>query len=407
MIRKFPSRRLLREVLLGLRYMKPVTHPSDPPTLRCSGERTRSLTPGAPLERISIELSRHCNLRCLYCYSQASSVDPGGLTDDETRRIVAEAAELGSRLVSIVAGGEPLLRRSVTEQGQSLIDYCNELGCYCYLYTNCTLVTPKVASFLRERDVSVVGKLNSLRESVQDELVGMRGAAKRIWNGIDALLEAGLTTTLPSRLALETIVCPVNYEEIPTLWHWMRTRNVVPEIEIPTLHGRALEHLRDVAFEPSEAPRKYEALFDELARIDRETYGFQWNPHPPFPGASCRLFENNCYINAQGGVQPCAGVDSTIARLRVGSFEHTGLPLATVVTLPAFRALREVRQRIAAPCRDCELLTECYGCRGAAYQATGDIFAADPVCWRSREPRTAAPCVSRCQSPVDCPSRTP
>lgn len=317
---------------------------------------------------------------------------------------MSEAAELGACLVSIVAGGEPLLRKSMTTDGQSLIDHCNGLGCYCYLYTNCTLVSPRVAAFLIQRDVSVVGKLNSLQDSIQDDLVGTRGAAKLIRNGIEALLDAGFASTHPSRLALETIICPRNYEEIPTLWHWMRSRNIVPEVEIPTLHGRAVDHLSDIAFEPAEASRKYEALFKELARIDRESYGYHWEPRPPFPGASCRLFENNCYINAQGGVQPCAGVDRPIANLRVGAFQAEGLTLATIVTLPAFRRMREVRQRVAAPCRDCDLLTECYGCRGAAYQATGDMFAADPVCWRPAAARVV-PCTNPPQDRARCLNR--
>jgi len=376
-----------------------------PPKLCERSGRTRNLEPGAPLERISLEISHQCNLRCRYCYAAASSHDHPGLTDDELQRIVAEAVKLGACLVSIVAGGEPLLRPSMTTAGQALIDFANALGCYCYLYTNCTLVTPRVADFLRSRDVSVVGKLNSLRESVQDNLAGARGSAQLIRRGIDGLLDAGFASTNPSRLALETIICPRNYDELPEIWHWMRARNIVPEVEIPTLHGRALEHLADIAFTPEEAPRKYEELFNELARIDREFYGYTWEAHPPFPAASCRLFENNCYINARGGVQPCAGVDCTLAQLRVGDFERDGLPLAEIVKLPQFTSLREVRQRVHQPCRGCKLSHECYGCRGAAYQATGDMFAPDPVCWRRPTLTSAAQSVAECHRGACGPRR--
>ena len=370
---------------------------SSPPNICSRSTRTRCVKPGSPLERISLELSRHCNLQCRYCYTQASQRDRGGLSDLELRRIISEAVELGASLVSIVAGGEPLLRPSITAEGESIIDHANGVGCYCYLYTNCTLINRHSAQFLWSRDVSVVGKLNSLDERVQDDLVGVRGSARLIRRGIDTLLEAGFASTNPSRLALETIICPRNYEEIPILWHWMRSRNIVPEIEIPTLHGRALDHMNDIAFDAAEAPQKYEALFRELARIDRETYGFEWEPHPPFPGASCRLFENNCYINAQGGVQPCAGVDCALGWLRVADHAADGQPLSEIVKTPAFLALREVRSRVLSPCRDCDLLAECYGCRGAAFHATGNMFAADPVCWRA--PKVAKPALGTASTP--------
>lgn len=354
---------------------------SSPPALRSRSERTRAVVEGAPLERISLELSRHCNLRCCYCYAQASLRDPGGLSDDELVRVVDQAVAVGACLVSIVAGGEPLLRPSMTISGRSLIDVANQRGCYCYLYTNCTLIDRRAAAFIAARDVSLVGKLNSLVDSVQDDLVGVPGSSLRIRRGIDALLDAGLAAQCPSRLALETIICPRNYEEIPTLWHFMRARNIVPEVEIPTLHGRALDHRSQVSFDPSEASEKYRVLFCELARIDRDYYGYQWEPHPPFPAAACRLFENNLYINAQGGVQPCAGVDLPLATLDLGRGE--GIPLRDIVELPAFLALREVRSRVEGACRECELNAECYGCRGAAFHATGNPFAADPVCWRA------------------------
>lgn len=350
---------------------------------------------GAPLERISLELSRHCNLRCCYCYARASLRDPGGLSDEELSLVVEQAVELGACLISIVAGGEPLLRPSMTMLGRSLVDVANQRGCYCYLYTNCTLIDRRGAGFFAARDVSIVGKLNSLVDTVQDELVGVPGSSLRIRRGIDALLDAGLAEQSPSRLALETIICPRNYEEIPALWHFMRTRNIVPEVEIPTLHGRARDHRSQVSFEPDEAPEKYRALFRELARIDRDYYGYDWQPHPPFPAAACRLFETNLYINAQGNVQPCAGVDLPLATLDLG--RGVGIPLRDIVKLPGVTAMRDVRNRVEGACRECDLKRECYGCRGAAFHATGNLFAADPVCWRTNNAGchlADGPCVS-------------
>lgn len=356
-----------------------------PPSIRSRSERTRVPAEGTPLKRMSIEIARRCNLKCTYCYTEATATHAGGLSDAELRAIVDDAVAIGACLVSIVAGGESLMRDSILVDGESLIDHANRRGCYCYLYTNCTLLRGPEARWLYSRDVSVVGKFNSPRDDVQDALVGVKGAAKRIRRGVEALVEAGFAKE--GRLALETIICPQNYDDLPEMWRWMRRQGIIPEVEIPTIHGRAAVHNASLTFDEAEAPAKYKALFEELLRIDETEFGFTWIPHPPFPAGSCTLFETNCYVNDRGGVQPCAGVDKELGIIgRDGS-------LADIVTTAEFQGVRRARHRVSEPCASCDLIDVCYGCRGASYHATGDMFAADPVCWRSADvipPKRAA-----------------
>jgi radical SAM protein with 4Fe4S-binding SPASM domain len=47
------------------------------------------------------------------------------------------------------------------------------------------------------------------------------------------------------------------------------------------------------------------------------------------------------------------------------------------------RNLKNYREMIKGACASCEKSSECYGCRGAAYQLTGDYLASDPTCWRN------------------------
>ena len=355
-----------------------------------------------------MEISRTCNLRCVYCYARSGPDVHTGLTDEQVRMVIDEAVECGAALISFVSGGEPLLRYSVVEDGRSCIDYANSVGCYCLLYTNCTLLDKNAATWLSRRDVSVVGKFNSLRADVQDELTGVDGSAHRIRRGIDHLLAAGFAGSHPSRIALETVICRQNYEEMPEMWRWMRERNIVPEVEIPTVHGRFEDNRGWLYFREDEARQKYKELFEELARIDRTEFGFDWVPRPPFPAAACRLYYSNCYINDRGGVQPCAGIDHEYGRLRLGDDGRAAgdggpdgrtarpsggagrvdgdgrvaRPLADIILGEEFQMLRQVHLHLKAPCAGCDQLDECYGCRGAAWHATGDMFAGDPVCWR-------------------------
>lgn len=353
-----------------------------PPSICSNTERTRSPNANTPLQRISMEISRLCNLNCIYCYAEASSSCSTGLTDDELHYIICEAVSLGACLVSFVSGGEPLLRESLLKDKRSCIDHANSLGCYTLLYTNGSLINNEAAKWLASRDVSVVSKLNSFRESIQDELTGVSGSACAIRLGIDALINAGLNAGQPSRLGLETIVCRQNYEEIPEIWRFMRKNNIIPEVEIPTLHGRAALNKEKLCFKDDEAPKKFKNLFEELLRIDREEFGFDWIPHPPFPAGSCCLFRTNCYINDSGSVQPCAGVDISYGFLPVGNHCHDGRPLEKIVCSKEFQKLRCIEKYLEPPCRDCDLLDHCYGCRGAALHQRGSVFAGDPICWR-------------------------
>ena len=362
-----------------------------PPQLASRSERTRREDPHCPLPRISIELSRRCNLRCIFCYAHSSPERRTGLTDAEIRFVIDEAVALGACAVSIVGGGESLLRRSLLTPGESAIDYANAHGCYCYVYTNCTLVDGHAASFLRSRDVSVVGKLNSLRDDVQDRLVGMKGAATKIRRGIAALLDAGFGGTAEPRFSLENVITKQNYEEMPELWRWMRRRGIVPEVEIPTPHGRAVDNYESLFFDEQEAPEKYRQLFEELLAVDRNEFGYDWIPHPPFVASSCQLYYSNCYINEQGGVQPCASVDREYGVLRVGPRKAAGQPLGEIVTSAEFRKLRRIHELLTGACQGCDLLHTCYGCRAAAWHKTGDLFAEDPVCWRRRQRSATRP----------------
>jgi radical SAM protein with 4Fe4S-binding SPASM domain len=339
------------------------------------------------LQRISVEIERRCNLGCIYCYADAATDHSPGLSDDALREIVDQAVDLGAVLVSIVGGGEPLLRRSLLADRASLIDHANGRGCYCLLYTNGTMLDPSRAAWLARRDVSVIGKLNSLDAARQDRLAGVAGSAARIMRGIEILLDAGLARSTPSRLGLETIICRDNYEEMPTLWRWMRSRGIVPEVEIPTLHGRAAARRAELCFDEQEAPEKYRALFEELLAIDRAEFGFDWQPHPPFVAQSCRLYYDNCYVNDRGGVQPCAGVEQELGRLSFAEPRAADGTLAAILRGERFEAMRHIHERLEPPCGGCELAEQCYGCRGAAYTQSGNLYGADPVCWHGcREP---------------------
>lgn len=315
---------------------------------------------------LELELSRLCNLRCIYCYAQSGHALPDELTLEEILDAVDQALDLGARKIIVLGGGEPLCSPLLPDVLHALHARAVETE----LFTNGTLVTRDMAELFARLGVKPVVKMNSLRPDVQDILAGKQGAFTAIEQGFDALFAAGY----PSRelpLGAQTVICRHNLGELTEMWIWLRERGIIPYFEMLTLQGRATQHPELLL-----SPQELRHAFTELARVDRERYGHHWEPHPSVAAFCCDRHEYSCTVSATGDIFPCPGVDIPVGNIR-------RQPLAEILaSSPVIHDLRRIRETIKGACARCDLRAECYGCRGMAYHATGDYLAQDPLCWR-------------------------
>ncbi|MCK5226577.1 MAG: radical SAM protein [Desulfobulbaceae bacterium] len=314
---------------------------------------------------MELELSRLCNLRCIYCYAASGLALENELSFDEITNAIDQGIELGARNIIILGGGEPLLYPDLFK----VIDYILSKGVRADLFTNATLITPEIAEQLYEKKVSVVMKQNSHTKEIQDTLAGHAGAFDAIRKGLTALLDAGYPDETHT-LGIETIICKQNIKELPALWRWAKTKGIIPYFETMTWQGRAKEHPElEVSIDD------VRQLFETLAKIDREEFGNEWTPHPPLVSSHCARHEYSCTVTADGDIHPCPGVSIPVGNIREKS-------LADILNKsPVVRDLRNIRQTVKGQCKECDLGSFCYGCRGHAYQVSGDYLAEDPVCW--------------------------
>jgi radical SAM protein with 4Fe4S-binding SPASM domain len=160
------------------------------------------------------------------------------------------------------------------------------------------------------------------------------------------------------------------------LWQWLRDQNILPYFEIMTPQGGAREHnMLEID------SRTLEAFFQEVAEIDRNKYDIHWDPKPPLVGGECLRHQYSCAVNSEGYVQSCVGITIPLGNVRTQSLKEI-LRDSEVV-----HDLKNYRTSIKGPCGECESLESCYGCRGTAYQMTGDYLASDPLCWKNIERR--------------------
>ena len=317
---------------------------------------------------MEVEFGRECNFRCPYCYVSDPTVAPAELTPDEIRNAIDQGHALGARRL-IMLGGEPMLYPSL----QEMVRYITGKGMEIEIFTNGTNVTPEMAAFFFEHSVKVVVKLNTFDPTIQIQLTGRKWAYECIHTALNNLLAAGYPSG-EKRIAASTIICRQNIGELKELWCWLRDRDIDPYFEMITPQGRSS---RNQWLYPESV--ETEELFYEIARLDREKYDRVWEPQPPLVGNKCLRNQFTCLIDAYGNVLPCVGITISAGNIRQR-------PLQSILAESAmFDELRNFKEHIKGPCVECEQSAECYGCRGAAYQLTGDYLASDPLCWHNRD----------------------
>ncbi len=188
--------------------------------LEFSPEEISASRKNGGLLSMELELSRACNLRCIYCYASSGQALKNELTQEEIFEVIDHATELGAKKIIVLGGGEPLMYPNLFE----IIDYIISKGVKVDLFTNGTLIDNDTAKKLFQRNVSISMKMNSRNPKIQDELAGKKGTFTAIEKGLQAFRQAGYPDENHT-FGIETIVCRQNYDELPDLWRWARKRS--------------------------------------------------------------------------------------------------------------------------------------------------------------------------------------
>jgi radical SAM protein with 4Fe4S-binding SPASM domain len=315
---------------------------------------------------LEIELASRCNLNCPYCYAGKNLFRENELECEELFDAISQAKALGARKIFYVGAGEPTMDLKLRD----VIHYVYKLGLEHVLFTNATLINSELAHFLYKHNVAVIVKHISMKEDLFDRLAGCHGAYASMQRGLKYLREAGYPNSRHS-LGIEAVICIYNLEELPELWRWARNSKIIPYIECITCKGSAIDCKE--LFPRKEFVRQ---LFENLSQIDKEEFGISWKPCPPIAGFFCKRHLYSCTLNSQGFIQPCVGIDIPVGNIRTEK-------LASIIRKSnVMRELSQIRTTIKGPCKTCEYHDNCYGCRGNAYNITGDYLASDPMCWR-------------------------
>jgi radical SAM protein with 4Fe4S-binding SPASM domain len=332
------------------------------------------------------EITGACNLRCRHCLSGSGKKVAGEVSTGTAKRIIDMCADMGVLTLNF-SGGEPLLRTDIME----ISSYASSKRMALELLTNGTMITEEVITGLNGTNVSSVQvSLDGLAPS-HDLFRGRPGAFDQAMAGISALKEGGFT------IAISAVIHRKNIREIPPLIDL--AIDVGADLFKTTLFmpaGRGKQNELDLMLSPDDVKR-----FAELIREKEESVGdairvsteqiYPWlmkeesrsneGSSPPVYGLNlgCTAGNSSFYITPDGKAAPCPFLRNFIAgdltkESARDIWRHS----------PTFDIFRTITsQKLEGKCADCiHLGKECYGgCRAAAYTYTGNLYAADPLCW--------------------------
>jgi radical SAM protein with 4Fe4S-binding SPASM domain len=353
---------------------------------------------------ISWNLTYRCNLACEHCYLDAGGTplvgtenfaDRSELGTEECFKVIDEIATFAPECLTILTGGEPLLRRDILE----IVRRAAERELWVVVGTNGVRISENVASRLRDagaRGLSL--SLDALDPDRHDRFRKVRGAWRNTVEGAEILNRTGLpfivqTTAGSHNLGeLEAIADLAHDRLAAKVWNLY--------FLVPTGRGQFVSDM---------TPAQYDDVLASLYRIQRKYHrrmlvNAKCAPHyiktvlehagdgetPPtatdvaWPGSSpirtysggaggCPAGTHYMGIRPNGDVTPCPYLPVFAGTLRSSS-------LADLWTSSGLFADIRRRSSLGGRCGECEMNRHCGGCRARAYGMTGDLMAQDPLC---------------------------
>ena len=318
-----------------------------------------------------MEVTHRCNLGCVHCYCRCEAGDKRARANEmsltKIRSIIDQAAEMGTFWM-LITGGEPLLRPDFLD----IYDYVKSKGILPILFTNGTLVTPRIADHLAKYpplsvEVSIYGWTAATYESI----TGVPGSHARCMQGIRELVDRGI------KVFLKTPIMVQNRHELDNLEHFAESLGcrfrydalLNPRLEHmddrygPYSYGLSLEDRLEMEFADESRVAAWVSLCE---RVDAAP------PQDTVYTCGAGLF--GYFIDANGQMTMCVIGRYPSYDLQEGTFRE------------GWELLRRARQEVtndeaSVECRACELRVLCQQCPARAQLEYGEGAATQRVAW--------------------------
>ncbi len=352
--------------------------------------------PEQRFRRCDLILNNFCNLRCVYCYSEAGTCTRREMQPEVARRAVDQVAavcqELGETRfsVTLTGGGEPLLSLRLVRH---IVEYCKKksveigLSCKLAIVSNGTF-SPRVCDYVIENFSNISISIDGQAEihDRQRPTSNGKGSFQRLEKNIDRLLASG-KIGVGFRMTVTALSVETMQEQVLFLHH--RWPGVLIGIEPVERTGRCAT---SDAIAPD--PMKFATHFVRTMRVAKEN-GIQVRHSAAtikalpcsisFCGINGRIFG----VDPEGNVTGCTRVNSRedplSSQFHYGSFDPESNSF--VIDEPAYRRLEKLVVDSVPECTDCFARNSCKGdCCHLKAGVDGENFAhrRSPRCHANR-----------------------
>jgi radical SAM protein with 4Fe4S-binding SPASM domain len=308
----------------------------------------------------AFEITFRCNLRCAHCYCNLPADDHQALEEElKTAEIFAILDQIAAAgcLWLLITGGEPLVRDDFRE----IYAYAKRKGFLITLFTNGTLITPRIADFLAEwppHDLEI--PLYGSSKGTYDRITGSPDGFRRCLRGIELLRERKIP------LGLKTVVTTLNKDELLQIKAFAERLGLAFRFDAaltPRIDGG--KALRQFRLSPPEV------LALDVADNLREQ---EWRKEFKKPAerlASDKLFlcgagMTSFHIDPYGKMDICDMCRFHTYDLRSGTFQdgwNRHIPLL----------LETARRKTESPCLTCPWTANCDNCSGWSWMENGSL----------------------------------
>ena len=308
----------------------------------------------------TIELTYHCNLKCIHCY-RVEDMTREELTTDEVKKLLDQLRDEGTLFLTFT-GGEIFTREDIFE----ILFHAKENQFAMYLFTNGTLLTPEKAEKIAEvSPLRVEFSLYGANPETYEDITQIPGSFKNIIKGIQLLKKNGV------KVYLKTPLMKVNFPGYKDLIKMVKDMGM------------------EMAFDPQITPKNDGSIEPLNLRLNEETllsyfeddYPEKWK-YKEYPSQEeslnrelCAACKKTCAISPYGDVYPCFQLILPIGNIRENSFSniwHSNSELLNRIrSLNIYSDIPE--------CRTCEEIPYCRRCHGLAYVGSKDWTRCDQL----------------------------
>ncbi len=200
------------------------------------------------LTTLDLELTAQCTYAsCIYCDSKpdVGRRHPNEMNFRETRELLKDAVKLGLRWIYACGLGEPL----EDDRFNGLVEVASEYNVRLSIFTNGILIDEEKAKWLHDNKVCLILKLDTFKEEAFDRILGKKGAAKRIYNTVELLLDAGYGKNCGidhkgnsyTDLAFSIVPTSLNIDDMDKVIKFAKENNIFPSVGELEQAGRVLE----------------------------------------------------------------------------------------------------------------------------------------------------------------------